>query len=141
MPARDYYHDVVKSALITDGWTITDDPFLLEVGKKDLYVDLGAERLIVATRQGRKIAVEVKSFLGPSEVKDLEQAVGQFVLYHAILQESEPDRSLFLAILEEAYESLFTEPIGLILLKREQLRLIVFEPDQGVILRWIPSPI
>jgi hypothetical protein len=26
MPARDFYHDVVKAALITDGWTITDDP-------------------------------------------------------------------------------------------------------------------
>ncbi len=62
MPARDFYHDVVKAALIADGWTITDDPLKLHVGKKDLFVDLGAERLLAADKGGRKIAVEVKSF-------------------------------------------------------------------------------
>jgi hypothetical protein len=139
MPARDFYHDVVKAALIADGWTITDDPYLLEAGEKDLYVDLGAERLIAADKLGQKIAVEVKSFLGPSEVRDLELALGQFVLYHDLLEESEPDRRLFLAMPEEAYDHLFTVPIGLVLLKRNRLRLIVFEPDLGVILRWIPS--
>ena len=51
MPARDFYHDVVKSALIADGWTITDDPLKLHVGKKDLFVDLGAERLLAADKE------------------------------------------------------------------------------------------
>ena len=27
MPARDYYHNVVKKAIQKDGWTITNDPF------------------------------------------------------------------------------------------------------------------
>lgn len=76
MPARDIYHDIVKAALIADGWTITDDPYLLEVGEKNLYIDLGAEHLIAADKQGQRIAVEVKSFLGPSEVRDLEVAPG-----------------------------------------------------------------
>ena len=26
MPARDYYHDVVRNAIKKDGWTITHDP-------------------------------------------------------------------------------------------------------------------
>ena len=30
MPARDLYHDAVKAALIKDGWTITDDPFMIK---------------------------------------------------------------------------------------------------------------
>ncbi|MUG94507.1 hypothetical protein F7734_19850 [Scytonema sp. UIC 10036] len=34
-----------------------------------------------AEKQGRKILVEVKSFLGRSFVNDLEQAVGQYVIY------------------------------------------------------------
>ncbi|UIE39127.1 XisH family protein [Leptodesmis sichuanensis] len=25
MPAKDFYHDTVKTALIKDGWAITDD--------------------------------------------------------------------------------------------------------------------
>jgi hypothetical protein len=139
MPARDFYHDVVKSAMIADGWTITHDPLRLSVGKKDLFVDLGAERLLAADKEGRKIAVEVKSFPGASEVADLEKALGQFTLYHDILGENEPDRRLYLAISQRVFEDLFTEPIGQLLLKRERLRLIVFEPERGVILQWIPE--
>jgi hypothetical protein len=81
MSARDRYHDQVKNALIKDGWTITDDPLHVKWGKKDMYVDLGAERLLAAEKGERKIAVEVKSFLGPSEMADLEQAVGQYTIY------------------------------------------------------------
>jgi hypothetical protein len=47
------------------------------VGKKDSFVDLGAERLLSAGKEGRKIAVVLKSFLGASEVADLESALGQ----------------------------------------------------------------
>ncbi|WP_308189114.1 element excision factor XisH family protein [Nostoc mirabile] len=38
-PVRDRYHENVKNALIKDGWTITDDPFHLKWGKRDMYVD------------------------------------------------------------------------------------------------------
>src|SRR4051812_2289680 len=98
MPARVRYHNCVKSALIKDGWVITHDPLRLPWGGKDLYVDLGAEQLLAAEKGDRRIAVEIKSFLGDSEVDDLEKAVGQFVVYRAILAEREPDRSLFLAV-------------------------------------------
>jgi hypothetical protein len=75
MPARDIYHNNVKSALIKDGWAITHDPLRLEWGGKDMFVDLGAEQLIGAQRAGRKIAIEVKSFVGRSDVDDLEKAL------------------------------------------------------------------
>jgi len=139
MPARDFYHDVVKTALIADGWTITHDPLQLKIGKKDLFIDLGAEQLLAADKEGRKIAVEVKSFFGESEVDDLEKALGQFILYHDILGENEPDRRLYLAIRQDVFEDLFTEPIGQLLLKRERLKLLVFDPDRGVIVQWIPD--
>jgi hypothetical protein len=76
MPTRDRYHDQVKIALQHDGWIITHDPLKLKWGVKDMYVDLGAEQLIAAEKDLRKIAVEVKSFLGPSEMADLERAIG-----------------------------------------------------------------
>jgi hypothetical protein len=47
----------------------------LRWGLKDRYVDLGAERLLAAEKGTRKIAVEVKSFLGLSEMEDLERAI------------------------------------------------------------------
>ena len=62
-----------------------NDPLKLQWGSKDLFVDLGAERLLAADKEGRKIAVEVKSFSGASEIDDLEKALGQFILYHDVL--------------------------------------------------------
>jgi hypothetical protein len=76
MPAQDIYHNAVKNALIKDNWTITHDPLRLQWGSKDLYIDLGAEQLLAAEKVGQKIAVEIKSFVGPSVVADLEQALG-----------------------------------------------------------------
>src|SRR3954462_6958252 len=105
MPPRDRYHDAVKAALIKDGWTVTHDPLRLRWGAKDMYVDLGAEALLTAEKGPRKIAVEVKSFVGLSEMEDLERAVGQYTVYHDVLSEIEPDRELFLAINEEVYAS------------------------------------
>jgi len=79
MPAKDIYHDTVRNALLKDGWTITDDPLRLVYGRQDVFVDLGAEKLIAAEKGSRKIAVEIKSFSGRSEVADLEKALGQYI--------------------------------------------------------------
>ena len=73
MARRDIYHDTVKRALEKDGQKITHDPFPLVVGNKRLSVDLGAERLISAEKGTDKIVIEIKSFIGQSDVKDLEQ--------------------------------------------------------------------
>ena len=79
--AKDIYHDIVKTALEKDAWRITDDPLTLRVGRRDLFIDLGAEKLFAAEREGKKIAVEIKSFVSQSPVKDLENALGQYMLY------------------------------------------------------------
>jgi hypothetical protein len=139
MPDRGFYRDIVRAALIADGWTITHDPLDFQVGEKDLRVDLGPEQLLAAKKHGRKIAVDVESFLGASEVADLEHAVGRYTLCHILLAECEPDRQMYLAVPEENYEELFTEPIGQVLLRRERLRLIVFDPEKGVIVQWVPE--
>jgi hypothetical protein len=138
MPARDRYHDQVKNALIKDGWTITDDPLHVKWGKKDMYLDFAAEQLLAAEKGGRKIAVEVKSFLGPSEMEDLEQAVGHYTIYHDVSSRAEPDRALFLALNEEVYNNPFEEPIGQLLLEGGRLQLIVFDPLTETIRQWIP---
>jgi hypothetical protein len=128
MPARNIYHDAVVHALTADGWTITDDPLRLSYGGKDLYVDLGAERsAIAAERDGRRIAVEVQSFLGKSAIRDLEEAVGQYDVYRAILSETEPERTLFLAV----------ERFGQLIVSRVQLRLLVFDEREERVLQWI----
>ncbi len=138
MPARDLYHDIAKNALIKDGWNVTHDPYMMHVGKKDLFVDLGAEKLLAAEKGEQKIAVEVKSFVGRSDVQDLRDALGQFVLYRHVLREKEPERQLFLAVRESVFVEVFQEPIGDILIRKGEVRLIVFDQAKEEILRWIP---
>lgn len=138
MPARDLYHDAAKRALVRDGWTVTDDPLSLRYRKKDLYVDLGAEQVLAAEKGTRRIAVEVKSFVGPSDMADLQAAMGQFVVYENVLSETQPDRTLYLAVRAKTYRDVFEGPIGGLLLERAGLRLMVFDEDAEAILRWIP---
>ncbi|BAZ49722.1 fdxN element excision controlling factor XisH [Nostoc sp. NIES-4103] len=134
MPAKDIYHDSVKNALIKDQWIITHDPLTLRVGRKDLFVDLGAEKILAAEKQGRKIAVEIKSFVGASEIEDWKNAVGQYVIYQNSLELIEPDRELYLAIRQNVYSELFEEAIGKALLNKKLIQLVIFEPKYEVIL-------
>ncbi|WP_375339686.1 element excision factor XisH family protein [Okeania sp. SIO2G4] len=60
---------------------MTDNPLRLKVGRRILYPDLGAKKLLAAQKEGQKIAVEIKSFLGVSPINDLEQALGQYIIY------------------------------------------------------------
>ena len=138
MPAKNIYHDAVTHALTADGWTITHDPLTISYGGKDLFVDLGAERLaIAAERRGQRIAVEVQSFLSPSPVRDLQEAVGQFDIYRAVLAETDPDRLLYLAVPRRIYESLLAEPFGQLIVTRLRLRLLVFDEQQQKVVLWI----
>ncbi|MEG4045554.1 element excision factor XisH family protein [Microcoleus sp. Pol17_C1] len=139
MPAKDIYHDTVKRALQKDGWTITHDPFPLQIGRKRLSADLGAERLINAEKGTKKIVVEVKSFVGRSDVKDLEQALGQYILYRQVLNEMGIDRSLYLAISQPIFNSVFTIELGQVLLKNQIIKLIVFDDKSEAIVQWIPD--
>lgn len=135
--AKDIYHDTVKTALEKDGWTITDDTFTLTIGKRDVFVDLAAEKPLTAQRQGQKIAVEVKSFISPFPVKDLQNALGKYILYADLLALSEPDRLLYLAIREEIYLDFFSEPIVQIVLANHPIKLVIFDPIEEAIVKWI----
>jgi XisH protein len=139
VPAKDIYHNTVKTALQRDGWTITHDPFPLQIGKKRLSADLGAERLISAEKGIQKIVVEVKSFVGQSDVKDLQQALGQYVMYRQILDEMGIERNLYLAVSRLTYNNVFTIELGQVLLKNQIVKLIVFDDESEVIVQWIPN--
>ena len=138
MPAKNVYHDAVVHALHADGWTITHDPLALSYGGKDLFVDLGAERVALAAQKGaERIAVEVQSVLSPSPVRDLQEAVGQFEIYRAVLTEIEPDRLLYLAVPRRIYDSLLNEPFGHLVVTRVQLRLLVFDEQKEKVVKWV----
>ena len=96
-------------------------------------------RLINAEKGTKKIVVEVKSFVGRSDVKDLEQALGQYVLYRQVLNEMGIERNLYLAISQPIFNSVFTIELGQVLLKNQIIKLIVFDDKSEAIVQWIPD--
>lgn len=139
MPARDRYHDIVVQALVADGWEITDDPLALSYGGRDLYVDLGATNTTIgAVREGERVAIEIKSFLSPSVLADLELAVGQHAIYRAVLAEIDPGRKMFLAVPRRVHAGVLSERLGQLVLQTERLSLVVFDELTERIDRWMP---
>lgn len=149
MPQRDSIHQSVKSALVADGWEITDDPYVIAFGERFLFVDLAAKDrnvgqspevgFIGAMRGGVRIAVEVKELRGQSVLVELEQAIGQYVLYRLLLNRVDPGRSIYLAVPSSAYRELFAEPIGELVISDLPLNLLVVDIEKERISRWIPA--
>ncbi len=137
MSAQDIFHSTVKRALEKEKWVITADPLKLKFGGINFQVDLAAERLLEAERNGEKIAVEIKSFLNASAITDFYAALGQFLSYQLALSTIEPDRLLYLAIPLDAFDTFFQMEFTQIAIKQYQVPLIIYDPVKEVITQWI----
>lgn len=137
MPRLDLYHNVVKAALVKDGWTITDDPLQLQYEGFNLYADLGAEKPIFAERRTQQIAVEIKVFGSPSPISELEKAVGQYALYQFLLIRIQPKRALYLAITNDIYQDFFQRSPIREFVTEQQVSLLIFNPNSEEIVQWI----
>lgn len=135
MPSLDIYHDLVKTALQAEGWIITHDPYPLSAGGTELYIDLGARKLIAAVKQNRKIAVEVKSFSGRSQITEFHSALGQYLTYQQGLKIVEPDRILYLAIPKIAKDEVFSLALTQQLIAELAIKLLVYS-TKGEIISW-----
>ncbi len=136
MPAKDIFHSAVRKGLEQEGWVITDDPLRIEVGDVEMYIDLGAEQVLAAERDGQQIAVEIKSFVGTSNISQFHQAIGQFFNYRLALEEQEPERVLYLAVPSGIYYSFFQLQFIKKVVERSQLKIIIYDPIQEVIVQW-----
>jgi XisH protein len=135
--ARDRFHYQVREALERDGWIITHDPYFIYLGKRKGFIDLGAEKaLLAADRGAEKIAVEIKSFLGLSDIQQFEEALGQFLLYRPALTKKEPDRLLFLALPASVYHSLFDDSYFEEVAELYQLKLLIYNEKEKIIVQW-----
>ena len=126
--AKDFFHQQVKNALIKDGWKITHDPFT---------IDLAAESALAAERELEKIAVEIKSFIGDSDISSFHTALGQYLNYCQALEEQEPERIVYLAIPVETYEDFFQLSFIQRALQRYRVKLIIYDPKLEEIEQWI----
>lgn len=138
MPAKDVFHEVVKTALQKDGWQITNDPLTISVGGVNLSIDLAAEKLIAAEGEGQKIAVEVKSFLERSSaISEFHTALEQFINYRGALRRRQPERVLYLAVPLTTYKTFFQLDFPKEMIEENQVKMLIYDVEQEVIFQWI----
>ena len=139
MPARDTYHDAVKTALIKDGWTIVADPYFIEYEDASLYADLFVEKTLLAEQNTRQIVVEIKSFKSPSPMKDFQNALGQYLLYRDLLEFANKNYEVYLAVINTVFDTFFQRKSIQAVIRHHQLKLIVFNNQEEEIVSWIKS--
>ena len=137
MPARDKVHYALVAALQKDGWEITQDPYFVRVGQRKAFVDLAADKIIAATKENKKIAVEGKSFEGASELSEFERALGQYSIYLLAIEQKEPDRILYLAVPDDFYRDFMEDPFFQKIIKIYRLNIIIFNVLEEKIISWI----
>lgn len=138
MSARNIHHQEVVEALKADKWTISHDPYRLPFADRDLYVDLGAERAtLAAEKEGQRIAVEIQSFLNQSPIRALQESLGQYELYRAVLAQHESGRVLYMAVSQETYKAVLCREIGQFVLTTFRVKLLVFDAQNRRVVRWI----
>jgi len=135
--ARDLFHQVVKDALTKDGWNITHDPFPIDYGDVQMQIDLGAEILLGATKDAETIAVEIKSFVNPSNISEFHTAVGQYLNYRRALRAQEPNRVLYLAVPSQTYDEFFRLRFIQEGVEEYQIYLLVYNVEDRSIVKWI----
>ena len=102
-----------------------------------LFADLAAERIIAAEQRGQKIVVEVKSFLGPSPMRDFENALGQYILYRNLLSVTEPEYQLDLAVKESTYKNFFNRASIRLVVEQNKVSIVAVDMNKKEVLTWI----
>lgn len=132
MPAKDKYHDIVIKALQKEGWAVISDQVTLRIGDRRLWIDL-----MVQNYDESIILVEIKTYEDiNSPVDFLQKALGQYLMYRAILDSIGHDEKLYLAIPEQANIELFQSEIGHLMVETYQLNLMIYDIYNERISKW-----
>jgi hypothetical protein len=138
MPTQDLYHDIVRDALRKDGWRITHTALQLKARETSSAGELWEGPWLIADKDERKVAVAVDSFVGRSSPADVIQTWRRLGLSRHQLHALDSDRVVCLAVRQATYSACFGGIEGDLLLEKEHMRLIVFDPRAEVIVQWVP---
>jgi hypothetical protein len=138
MPTQDLYHDVVRDALRKDGWRIMHTALQLKARAEASAGELWEGPWLIADKDERKVAVAVSSFVGRSSPEDILQTWRQLALSRSRLHAVDSDRVVYLAVRQATYSACFGGTEGNLLLEKEHMQLLVFDPRAEVIVQWVP---
>jgi len=134
--AKDLYHDAVKTALMKEGWKIIEEGFELQPDDNLTYfVDMLAEKYVLARKKKEVIIVEVKTFSSRSDTYQFHSAIGQYITYHTAIEYTKLDLQLYLAVPKAVYINLFQRPFIQYLIEKYKILLMPFDPQNKTLLK------
>ncbi len=110
----------------------------MNIAEVEICIDIVAEQLFAAEKDKNKIAVEVKTFLNPSAISEFHTVLGQCLNYRLALKLDDASRLLYLAIPDTAWNTFFRREFAKLAIAEYQLKLIIFDVSEEVIVQWYP---
>jgi XisH protein len=136
MPRLDQCHEQVVRALEKEGWTVAKKQLKLYAEDRQIFIDIRANRGINGTRQ-QILLVEVKCFPDrDSTTQELYTALGQYIIYRAVLAELNTPSQLYLSIPESVFTDIF-DPTAKRAVKDNQIKIVVVNLEREIVVQWI----
>jgi hypothetical protein len=140
MPAIDQCEPQIIRALQKQGWIITHQPYPIRIEKSrtrsHVYADLRLENL---QSQQSAIIIEIKCFPENRSLMDeIQQAVGQYIIYRNALKLNKVVMPVYLAVPQTIYESFFRKPLMQGVIEDTQLKIVVIDLDNEEVISWTP---
>ena len=136
MPALDQCHEQVVRALQKDGWQVNDTPLRLSTAQRTVYIDIEASRNLNGNFQ-QIVLAEIKCFRDrDSTTRELYTAIGQYIIYRAMLAEVSMSVSLYLAIPDAIHETVFDSTVRRAIGDNE-IKLVIVNLETETVTQWI----
>ena len=100
-------------------------------------VDIGAQKLISATKGNKEIAVEIKTLGELSIINTFHTVLGQYLNYRDALELSEDSAELYLGVSKEGYKKLYNSSFIRMQLVRYSIKIVIINITTKKISRWI----
>jgi hypothetical protein len=135
MPSFDKCHEQVIRALQKDGWRTTEQQVPMKFARRRVFIDLLATNGVNGSRQEIAL-IEVKCFSDPQNTShEIYSAIGQYIIYRAMLRELEVETPLYLSVPEGIFNDVF-DVIVHRAITESQIKLIIINLDQERVVRW-----
>lgn len=133
--ALDTCHEQIVRALQNDGWIVDDRPRRLSHDGRVIFIDLRATRQANGSTQPILLA-EIKCFPDRKDTsQELYTAVGQYIIYRAMLVERKIEIPLYLAIPDEVYRDMFDSTVQRAI-GDNRIKLVIVNLETETITQW-----
>ena len=134
--ALDTCHEQIVRALEKAGWNVASSPFKLILPSRLVYIDLRMSRGMNGSRD-QIVLVEVKCFPDQkSTTRDLYTSIGQYLVYRAMIVQSEFPYSLYLAVPEHIFSVVFDTAVMQVV-NESSIRIVVINVQTETVAQWI----